>query len=448
LDAAYKEMSLTSGADLTQDLPPDLGSLMDRFLGEALHNEEEGWAAGLKTGEIGPALGLYRERIRKHFAGRGPDALLKEVLGKRRIVERNDPCLLGTPPYKVAAVGARYPALPDSLRHRAGLDLKDPDTGETLVSFSASLAELSGKRLGATFEPSTAADRQVLETARASSLPLYLVKVFPRVHLDGETVARGPDAPMGSSQVWAVTLWDPAGRTTATEYFPASAGDELVFGINGAGISPRRVQHRRETVPEATPAENLYGVFLHYFMQCDLLDELWARSLGVRKERLPSVGLFSAPLSVGYFLGTPFSGNYPGRRMDVGRGLYAVGADRPEDRFIFLLLTGIQDSYLEGAAWDAFFLRPPGTAVSAVQVLLDANEQQVPVHRITASNLEALSLLTVDEELRETIRRGVLSGKTVLAPRGEISHGGWRGAAAVFRVFPARVRETAGGLGV
>lgn len=299
------------------------------------------------------------------------------------------------------------------------------------------LSSLGTKRLGVTYVPATDTDAQLIQSYKdqgATSLPAYLVRVKPLVRLDGVTVASGPVITMGQTQYWDATLIDPQGLTTGTESFTAIAGDEIVFGVNGNGTTLAAVQNRLAAMPSNTPAENLHQVALHYWMELDLFDGFAAKANGVHVQRLPSVGLFSSPLSVSYFFGIPRSGNYKGRIMDVKRVLMAVADGTERERFTFASQSGIQGSYLEGTVFDQLFHKMQGKSVSAAQLLAESNQRGTRIYSITQDNLATvLPVLSVSPDVKNDIANAVHAGKVAVVPQNELSYGSYQGVGYILQ---------------
>jgi hypothetical protein len=116
---------------------------------------------------------------------------------------------------------------------------------------------------------------------------------------------------MGKPQYYTLTLSNPHDSYSA--HGTATAGDEIVFGVNGSGMTPELVQKRLDAVPSDTAAENMHQAGLHFWMEHDLFDQIAAQAFSVHVQRMPSVGSFSIPLSVSYFFGIPRDGNYRSR---------------------------------------------------------------------------------------------------------------------------------------
>jgi hypothetical protein len=144
-----------------------------------------------------------------------------------------------------------------------------------------------------------------------------------------------------------VVLEGPDGAT-AIPYNYQVAGDEIVFGITGNGVTKEVIEQRFAAHPADNAPKYFHQVQLHYWMESDCLSQITGRSLGVHMQRLPSVGLFGSPLTVWNLLGLPYSGVYQSRIMDVKGFLVGAASDDPAHRLAAMQRLWLQSSYLEG----------------------------------------------------------------------------------------------------
>jgi len=146
--------------------------------------------------------------------------------------------------------------------------------------------------------------------------------------------------------------------------------------------------------------------------------------------RLPSVGFFSSPLTVSYFFGSPRSGVYESRTMDVRQSLIGAAGVDPAKVVAFVKQAGTEGSYLEGSIFDQLEGRASPTikGISAVQLLSDAASQGIPVYRITSANAASvMPLLSLSSAVESDISTAVSQGKTVLVPERNLDIGPWSG---------------------
>ncbi len=74
---------------------------------------------------------------------------------------------------------------------------------------------------------------------------------------------------MGSPQIWTVSFYDPSGVGSGTVEFGNAAGDEIVFGIDGNGVTPELVASRVIAGEPDSAAGNLEQAALHFWLEHD-----------------------------------------------------------------------------------------------------------------------------------------------------------------------------------
>jgi transglutaminase-like putative cysteine protease len=427
LDASFKQHDRTAPTFNIESLGLNAAGVAQDVANAAVG---DGTTTGMTQLVPGYAQARFQEfatSIQNYMSanGAGANLTLNDVLGGFSIHQESPPVLPASLPYRLVAVGSRFAALPDSLRVTASLALYSDATAlgsdTPALTYSISLPALRNRRLGATYAPASASDAQLIQSAisaGSSALPAYLINVAPTLRVDGDTVLTGPAATLGTHQLWTVSISGPATQYAVNQSFDVTAGDELVFSINGAGLDQDQLLQREAQVTEVSAAENLFDVALLYWSEHDLFDNLYARVYKVSTTRLPSFGLFSSPLSVAYAFGIPRTAYYQNRRMDIKNSLVAVAASDAQTRFNYATRIGYQGSQLEGAAFEQTFRRLPGTAISAAELLLEAASLQIPIFSIDSSNLAtALPQLSVDAAVEADIQNAVAAGKTVTIPQ-------------------------------
>jgi transglutaminase-like putative cysteine protease len=432
LDPSFKQYSFSTPLDLNA-MPFDVGALQAAATAGAAIDTQTGTLLGLNEPTIQVELGKYAAQAQAYIDSQiaSADLSAERLFKQRQIVGEYHDLLPGVLQNKVL-LAKPLGALPESMRHAVTVKLRDPNgiDGETLVSYRTSLAALGYKRLGVTYQPTSDADRAVLNAYRsANSLPAYLVMVRPQITVEGQSVAQGPAVRMGMPQAWVAEFSDPRGVNSGEVPFKNVAGDEIVFGINTNGVNPDLVYQRLAAQGgAASAAANLEKGALLYWLECDLLEQLSAQHTKTLTLRLPSVIEMSAPLTTHYFLGIPRSGSYQSFSGDAKRQLAAVAADNPAARRMQYVSAGVQASVLEGSVMDQLFHRPAETSVSATQFLAIAARQGQRIFAITGENLAtALPQLSVSEDVKADIVSAVSNGMIAITPEREISNKGYTG---------------------
>jgi len=433
LDPSFKQYRFTAPIDLKTAVPVDVQNTARDVAAPALvdpvHQSLTGFDQGtldLWTAKMGEDL----EFAYGHF----PDPA--RFTGGRTIVADQSTVLPGSLPNRIVARMATWSELPDSLRHKVSMTLYggsplERALGGPQMTYQVSLPAIAGRRLGVTYVPASDADAAALASFRSApgnSIPVYLLQVQPSIRLDDTEVARGPSAAMGSLQGWDAGLIGPGDPAPDVHTYDAAAGDELVFGIDAQGISQDVIHQRFLQRASDTAAENLFTVALYYWGQYDVLAQSVATARNATMQRLPSIGLFSSPLRVGYFFGIPRTGYYGSRQMDVAHSIFAVADNNGGDTIGFERASGMIGSLLEGRTFDNLFGGANGTGVSAVQLLREANEQQIPIFQVTGANHATIApQLQLRAEVLSGIADAVAAGKTVLVPQRAPVHGNWSG---------------------
>jgi transglutaminase-like putative cysteine protease len=440
MDASFKLHEFTPASRLLTDVPFDMSALSDQLLASGEYDPALNRIANVDQDLLFPAFESWQAQFDAYLAANHIPKTTDGVLGGQATIQKTSTVFAGSLPYIVLARGPGQGALSPTFRHyvtlRGFASPFDRILDSPSFTYRVSLPQLNSRRLELRFDPATAADAAVLDQARrnnAASLPAYLINVSPVVTLDGTVVATGASARMGSTQPVDVILEAPEGPTTVP-YENLIAGDEIVFGITGNGVSPQVVQERFAAFPPDNAAEYLHQVQLHYWMESDYSAALTGSGLGVHMLRLPSVGAFASPLTVGYLFGIPVSALYQSRIMDVKQSLLGAAGRDPRNVTAFFVQAGYQGSFLEGAVFDQFENEPIPKGISAVQLLADALTVGIAVYHVTSANSAAvLPRLSLSGAVKTDIANAVAAGKTVLVPERNLDRGPWTGVGYIIQ---------------
>lgn len=439
LDASFKQHVFTAESSFFAANP--IEPVLDP--GDHLFDVDEatGKISNVTDDILDERLALWAEDAELYLAANGIERTFDGLAGRKTILVEASTVLPASLPYAVLNRASSVATLPTSLRHRVTLlgfnSQFDRSFDNPAVTVDLSLPALNSRRLGLQFEPATAADAAVLDAARASgaaSLPVYLVRMVPKFKLDGVELGAGSALGMGRTFYFDVVLRGPDGPTTIE--YQAAVGDEIVVGVTGNGVTKEVVEKRFAGNPVDNSPEYLHQVQLHYWTECDAMGEIAARALKVHQLRLPSVGVFASPLTVSLLFGTPRSGVYQQRIMDVKQSLIGAAGANPNHVTAFVKQTGLSGSYLEGAVFDQLENDParPLKGISAVHLINTAMRQGIPIYRITPANAAAaVPLLALSAAVERDITTALAQGKTVMAPEQEMSLGPWRGVGYIIQ---------------
>lgn len=100
----------------------------------------------------------------------------------------------------------------------------------------------------------------------------------------------------------------------------------------------------------------------------------------------------------------------------------------------FLILSGTQGSQWEASSFNVLFDRSQGVSLSATEYLTYAALRGVPIHTVTAQNLNAvLPLLQVSEQVRTDIVNAAQAGYTAIVPQRDLNVLGQSGIGYIIR---------------
>lgn len=356
-------------------------------------------------------------------------------LGKHSIIPSRLPVITGTLPFATSSATARFAALPDSLKHYLSIQLfasqRDIAYENPELSFRIATVSLGGRSVFVEHAPATASDEFALksyETSNAASLPLGSFSVIPRLKLGDEVLAESGAVRMGTQQLWMVGIVDLQGHISGNfEASQFAAGSHISFTPNLGGTGEELLGANFNELPDSSrqPIANaLHLAGIQYWYLNDSRASLYARGWGGHFLRMPSVGAFAAPMQVRYFFGVPRSGSYAGFATDIKADRVAMYHSDPAKVVKLAFQIGANGSLSESTTWDILLNNRAGNSLSTSSILGWANRSGVPIHTITAENLdEILPRLQTTADAKDEIRNAVLAGLQVVVPEKEFSQG-------------------------
>ena len=217
MDPSFKQYTYTQGMDINDNVPLDVNSLLTQAQQGATVNQTEGWVQNLNQASIQAVMTNYPTQVQNYVNSQKANAAVGDVFGTKTVQQQNFSALMETLPYATLAVGNRFDAIPDSLRHKFQYSLYASATdlayGNPIFSYQESLPNLAGKKISLTYVPATQADADLiasyLPTPHAdgspiqasefpATLPGYLIHVVPQLTVEGLVVATGGVFTMGT----------------------------------------------------------------------------------------------------------------------------------------------------------------------------------------------------------------------------------------------------------
>jgi transglutaminase-like putative cysteine protease len=458
LDPSYKQYTYTQGIDIQTAVPFDAQTFANQIQSTATINPD-GSVTNLNSALIQQAMQDYQTRVQDYITQNKPNATVGDVIGKKDIIKQEFGILPETLPYKRILLGSEFAQVPDNLRETMSFNIPDQTGIGTGLSYNTSLPQIAGKKITLSFSPATANDQKVIESLLPkphadntpiqpselpSSFPAYLINLKPELRIDGQVVATGASATMGSAQSFTMSLNEPGIGLSNIDNI-IQAGEYFGIGIDTGRIGASRLDALKAKL-EATKAkigaqiydgltkddvvgDLFYATIAAYFAELDINDEITAKVRNVVRYRAPSIGMFSSSLDVQELFGMPKSAGPKGMMMDVDHIMQAVfSKDGNTDQVMqYMIASGSVSSTLEHVVPEQLYstAAAPAQGVSAVKALQIASNQGIPIYTINQSNIAVLlPQLQVAADVKTDIANAVNAGKQVTVSKTNITFNG------------------------
>lgn len=460
LDVALKSYVTTPGIDINAAVPFDAQAFANQIQSTATINEAEGYVTNVNSALIQQTMQDYQTRVQDFISQNTPTATVGDVLGKREIKQINYPILSPTGRAKIIAGHVQSHTLPDSMLSSISFNIPDQSDASNGLSYTTSLPAIAGKKITLSFSPATAADQAVIESylpkqhadgtpiqpsELPSSLPAYLINLKPELRIAGQVVATGAPSTMGTELSFTISLNEPGigpsqinNIVLAGEYYGIGLDTGRMANLSALKAKLETTKTKLETqnytdmTKEEIVGDLLYTTAAAYFAELDANDEISARLMNVVRYRAPSIGMFSLKLDVRGIFNIPTSAGSKGMMMDVDRAIQAVyGKDGNMNKVKqYMLASGYMSSALENAVPEQLYSTPdmPAQGLSAVKALKIANDQGIPLYKITQGNIaNIMPQLQLDADTKSDIADAVNAGKEVTVSKSNITFGTWTG---------------------
>jgi len=467
LDASYKQYTYTQGIDIKSAVPFDAQSFVNQIQSTATIDEANSSVTNINSTYIQQQMQSYQAQVKAYIEQNHPNATVGDVLGKKEIIKQNFSFLAGTLPYRTAVIGVKYSEIPDSLRHKITFkvtkDIYDEDTG-TPINITKRLPEIAGKKVTLSYSPATADDEAVINSylpkphtdgtpiqpsELPTSLPAYLINLKPELRIDGVVVATGTAIGMGYAETFDLVFAEPgpAGGTDVVSN-QIDAGTYNAVALNMGKISDVQMtalKNKLDTTKAKLQANDatsltkddvlgdmLFATALSYYVQLDTMNEIQAKTIGVKVLRWPSEAIFASAMKVNLLYGMPHTVAGGGMAMDVDRCLNVVSAlDGANNKIVqFMQTSGTNGSILEHAVPEQMFSTSdnPVHGISAAKALKIANDQGIPIYTVNQANISTvLPQLQISDAVKADIQNAVNAGKEVTVSKTNITYNGWTG---------------------
>ncbi len=451
LDASYKQYNYAQGIDIIAAVPFDAQSFTNQILSTATTNTTDGSVTNVNSTLVQQTMQGYQTQVQNFIQQTYPNATLGDVIGKKEIIQKSYPILLGTLPYRTVQVGSEFATVPDNLRETMSFNISDPTGTGTGLTYTTGMPQIVGKKITLSFSPATVADQAVIDSFQVgqepTSLPAYLINLKPDLSVDGVIVATGAAITMGSALSWTISLNEP-GIGLSNINNTITAGQYFGIGLDTGRIGMKQLNDLKTKLlstksgiesgnfgnysKDDLVGDILYSTISSYFAELDTTDEIISRNMNIVRYRAPSIGMFSIVLDSNEIFGMPISISQKGMMMDVDRLMQAVFSKDGDMNKVkqYMLVSGNNSSALEHSVPEQLYstATEPVNGISALKVLKIANDQGVPIYTIIQSNVGVtIPQLQIDENAKVDIVNAVNAGKIVTVSKTNITMNGWSG---------------------
>ncbi|ADX44630.1 transglutaminase domain-containing protein [Paracidovorax avenae ATCC 19860] len=487
LDASFKQYDYAAGMDLQAAVPLDAQALLAAAQSGATVNAQEGWVQNLNQAAIQAQMEGYQARLKAYIDGRKADATVGDVIGRKIVAQRVSSVLAGVTPLARVQAAQQATAVPEALRHRFRYTLSDA-WGNELLTYTQATSELVGRRFTLAYEPADTASADLIASylpkphadgspiqpgELPTSLPGYLIRLKPRLMLDGQVVAQGTQAvAMGSELVGQggfSVLGDASQQWDLNSDASHVAGQATAIGISAGGISARQLDALKDRLEqskgllqtgsvEGLTGERLSGdlltaVIWSWFAATESHSRLSQRAAGMVENPGLSYGLFHAVAQPVYSWGVVRRVEFPGVNIDIGH-MRNLAWSRSNDKAQWVAYNRMRGQYmsaLEHAVPERFFNDPAkcnlaGSAnpvaglpdcpqgISAVKALGLAAQQGQRIYTITPQvyanqpNIVNTALVAHSPGTRAKVQAALDESKEVTIHEAPIAQSGWVGA--------------------
>jgi len=457
LDASFKQFQYTAGMDL-ESVAFDPATL-NQMRAALTFDAQSGALTRIDQALVQSSFDNAKANLLSFVDQSHPNATARDILGSKTIVAADPSIFAGTLPYPVLAQGAKFSAIPDTLRHaisvRTYADATAKAMGIVDLSFRISLPALGYRPFNLSYDTVSPADTATLISfvQAETAIRPYLIQLRPALRLGGQVVATGAPVRMAEEQIFDVQYSSPGiepllhTKAVTTGSYIALVAQHPDVGLAHLQGSSARIAATKAKL-EAGDFTNIkkddfLGEILHaaglaYWAQARAFNQMDVLRSKVLTSTLQSIGQFLVDVNVTRTFGFAFEARGGSPTTDIGIHREAVvGIDNQPSRPQAYLLSALTVlSRLEGTVWEQVV--DTGTnsprSVSAASLLAQAGHSQIPIFEVRADNADAiLPQLTVSAAVKQDIAAAVSSGRIAHVPRGNLTVAGWSGVGYILR---------------
>jgi transglutaminase-like putative cysteine protease len=341
-------------------------------------------------------------------------------------------------------VGLLPPALPwKALPER---EFREPQTRDMVSigldggsTYSLPLLQAATSVIEVSYAPANSKDLELIKQYQTVlSVPAYLEMMLPVLRVNGEVIATGSPAAVGSTQDVNVAIstsgqtYD-AGRTVFVGGIYSLTVDAGHMGGQSVGSVRNRLQDALGRAKSAVIGANeftgplLGSVGRAYFSQLDLLTSMFTVPAGVVDVHSPSALFVSVELAPSLMFGFPIRATPLGLSLDVRTNSHLTIARSDDSTSVarFSSVAGALSSVLESEVLSELF---GSKAVSTATVFAEASKRGIELLHIDRDNLSTqLERLNASPGFKNTVASVVAEGHVVVVPAEPVPIGTWAG---------------------
>lgn len=425
LDPSLKVLTIRPGVDVPAAMDFNAAAFVDSYI---------------STFHALSPLELYLQQIEQYAASAYPTLNYPRDIIRQRVIAPTTLALLPSSlPYRVLSQEADYWEIPADKRYRIRFQVLD-DTQATLLDYTADLPAIAGRRTTLSYEAATPADQAVINAyGDLYATPPNLIYLKPVLRINGVAVAQGGRIRAGLAHSTKRYYLKPAGDLLGN-----SSTTHSIFAGEYQGIAFDTFRARLGAVtdttnpitpdPDGVLGAELYRTAMAYQDRLSQSWELAADTMQVVYATSVAQAVVTNRLQVYNNLsGVPVVWEPQGPTVDAQNktvgGAYSVSSGASELNQ-FLILVGADGSILENRVFEDLYDQE---AISTIKVLALANDADIPICVLTASNLGDCSIMYQSQSLINLINLALTLGYEVVAPKNSLTYHDWHGGGFIAR---------------
>ncbi|MDC8013721.1 RHS repeat-associated core domain-containing protein [Tahibacter soli] len=373
-------------------------------------------------------LDALRERVTHALAQASPPLAYDDQLALHALDAPPLGLVPASLPATALAIVGEYSELPDRLRQRVQVVVRDAD-GAAALDATLPLVDLVDRRVTLAYEPASIEDGNLADRyGGLGNAPPSLVAVRPVLNIAGRNARTGGGTlETGSRHRVEVTIAGPGGATSFAQDLTAGGLAALVFDVHADGPALEADGAVLPGDSENPAARLLANVGARYLAAWDAADAELARLAGVGVVRpFPSAALVINRYAIarvgGVIDAMPWDGVSLDASLRPAEAFAGVADNRAEADFTEL--SALHGSSLEHRVFEQQWAVD---SVSADKALALAAGQNVPVLQLTGAT--GVAGLNQPAEVKDAIAAWLARGYVVDVPRDPVAVQSWRGAA-------------------